>query len=76
MTDLETSIAAIRKWQRHWLLRQYGDNGLVLPENIELSEHIDRLIEAAAPRFMPRTEDEANEAMDNGRNTGGGKMRR
>lgn len=46
MADLETSVKAIRKWQRHWLLRQYGDNGLVLPENLELSGHLDRLISA------------------------------
>jgi hypothetical protein len=29
-----------------------------------------------ADRYMPQTEDEAAEAMDNGRNTGGGTMRR
>jgi hypothetical protein len=29
-----------------------------------------------ADRYMPQTEDEAAELMDNGRNTGGGKMRR
>lgn len=47
MDALEKSAYAVRKWQRHYLLRQYGDNGLVLPENMILSEHIDRLIRAA-----------------------------
>jgi hypothetical protein len=28
------------------LLRQYGDDGRILPENLELSGHIDRLISA------------------------------
>jgi len=46
MADLEASVKAIRKWQRHWLLRQHGENGQVLPENLELSAHIDRLISA------------------------------
>jgi hypothetical protein len=45
-TPLEASVRAIRKWQRHHLLRQFGENGLVLPENMELSQHIDRLISA------------------------------
>jgi hypothetical protein len=45
MPDVEKAAAAIRKWQRHWLLRQYGDNGLVLPENLELSAHIDTLMQ-------------------------------
>lgn len=75
MVTLEMSVDAIRKWQRHFLLRQYGDNGQVLQENLDLSGHIDCVI-ASLPRYMPQTEDEAAEAMDNGRNTGGGKMRR
>lgn len=37
----------IRKFQRHWLLRQYGDNGQVLPENIEVSNAIDALFARA-----------------------------
>jgi hypothetical protein len=41
---LMESITAVRKWQRHWLLRQFGENGQVLPQNLELSSHIDRLI--------------------------------
>lgn len=47
MPELKESVAAIRKWQRHHLLRQFGDNGHVLPENLELSQHIDRVIDAA-----------------------------
>lgn len=37
----------IRKWIRHWLLRQYGENGHVLPENIKLSEHLAALLDYA-----------------------------
>ncbi len=47
MSILQTSIAALRKWQRQWLLRQYGEDGIVLRENVELSEHLDRLLNAA-----------------------------
>jgi hypothetical protein len=49
---LQVSITAIKQWQRHWLLRQYGDDGHVLKQNTELSEHIDRLL-AAAPASPP-----------------------
>jgi len=45
-SPLEDSVKAVRTWQRHYLLREYGDNGHVLPENLELSGHIDRLISA------------------------------
>lgn len=45
---LQVSISAIKKWQRHWLLRQYGDDGHVLKRNLDLSEHIDRVL-AASP---------------------------
>lgn len=44
--SLATSVTALRKWQRQWLLRQYGDDGNVLRENLELSRHLDRVIEA------------------------------
>lgn len=54
---VEESVKVVRQWQRHHLLRQFGDNGLVLPENLELSQHIERLI-AAVPR-LPQSEDEA-----------------
>lgn len=49
MTTITQSVEAIRKWQRHWLLRQFGDNGLVLPESIELSRHIDSVLSAISP---------------------------
>jgi hypothetical protein len=55
--DIENSIDAVRKWQRHHLLRQYGEDGQVLPENIVLSGHIERII-AAIPRFTKEEEDE------------------
>lgn len=42
--ELQESYTAIRKWQRHVLLREYGGDGHVLPENLALSQHIDRLI--------------------------------
>lgn len=53
---LEDSVKAIRKWQRHDLLRQFGENGQVLPENLELSGHIDRLTRRAMPICAPPVE--------------------
>ena len=49
LTEFEKSVNKLRKWQRHWLLRQYGENGHVLPENIELSNALDIVIDEAAP---------------------------
>lgn len=43
--EVQASIFALRKWQRHWLLRQYGEDGKVLADNIELSGHLDRVID-------------------------------
>lgn len=48
--SLERSVIELRKWQCHWLLRQFGENGCVLPENLELSKHIDVVIAAAEPQ--------------------------
>lgn len=61
MTDLEQSVKAIRQWQRHYLLREYGDNGQVLPENLKLSGHIDTLIEQSESLFAALKE--ANEVL-------------
>lgn len=52
MAEIKDSVAAVRKWQRHHLLRQFGDNGHVLPENIELSGHIDALCSAVERPFF------------------------
>lgn len=49
MTTLQEAVNEVRRWQRHYLLRQFGENGHVLPENIKLSRAIDILIEAADP---------------------------
>jgi len=38
----------LRKFQRHWLLRQYGVDGQVLPENLEVSAAIDDVLSALA----------------------------
>ena len=45
-SELARAVSAIRKWQRHWLLRQFGENGTVLRENLELSGCIDVLLSA------------------------------
>lgn len=42
--NVENEVKELRRWQRHWLLRQYGDNGQVLPENIKLSEALDAVL--------------------------------
>jgi hypothetical protein len=42
--ELQESFTAVRAWQRHVLLREFGDNGHVLPVNLELSRHIDRIL--------------------------------
>ena len=42
---LEAAYHYIRMWQRHHLLRQFGDDGLVLSENLSLSAHIDTLLQ-------------------------------
>lgn len=39
------AVDEIRKWVRHSLLRQYGEDGHVLPENMELSEHLAALLD-------------------------------
>jgi hypothetical protein len=49
------SIVAVREWQRHWLLRQFGEDGQVLPENLQLSTHIDRLISSVEQRSVAMT---------------------
>lgn len=41
-------IDILRRFQREWLLRQYGDDGHVLPENLEVSNAIDGLINEVA----------------------------
>lgn len=42
--ELQESFTAIRKWQRHILLREFGDNGQVPPTNLTLSKHIDNVL--------------------------------
>lgn len=39
------SVLELRKWQRHELLRTYGGDGCVLPRNIEISNHLDALLD-------------------------------
>jgi len=53
------------------VIERTGNMGFVVR-----GEPISKVFGTAAAPFVPRTEDEANEQMDNGRNTGGGKMRR
>jgi len=57
-------VDTLRKFQRHHILRQYGENGHVLPENLEVSAALDAvldeakkgdfrwLIEAPGPRYL------------------------
>ena len=49
LTEFEKAVNKLRVWQRRNLLRQYGENGLVLPKNIELSQALDIVINEAAP---------------------------
>lgn len=56
MDELSKSVEAIQKWQRHWLLRQYGDNGQVLSENLELSGHLDRVLSVCLQGYMTADE--------------------
>lgn len=41
---VEEAVNELRRWQRHWLLRQFGENGHMLPENIRLSACLDTVI--------------------------------
>jgi hypothetical protein len=43
---IDNAALELRKWQRHVLLRTYGDNGQVLPENLAISEHLDTVLSA------------------------------
>lgn len=62
LTDFEKAVNKLRIWQRHHLLRQFGDNGLVLPENLELSRSLDRVLEEiCGPGAVP---DDANGPKD------------
>lgn len=54
--DISKSVEAIRLWQRHHLLREYGENGQVLPENLELSEHLDRVLALVPQGYMTSEE--------------------
>lgn len=47
LPDPAEAIAAVRNYQRHFLLRTFGPNGHVIPENVELSEHLTALIDYA-----------------------------
>lgn len=40
-----SAVREIQKWQRHELLRTYGADGHVLPRNIEISGHLDDLLD-------------------------------
>jgi hypothetical protein len=50
MTDAQ--IQALRTFQRHVLLREFGEDGHVLPENLEVSTAIDAVLAAAEPDFV------------------------
>lgn len=41
------AIEVLRRYQRHHVLRQFGEDGHVLPECLEVSNAIDELIEDA-----------------------------
>lgn len=45
--ELCAAIFEVRKWQRHWLMRQFGSDGRVLPENIKLAAHLNIILAAA-----------------------------
>jgi len=44
---VEAAAEALRTWERHDLLREYGPDGCVLPQNIKASENLDIVIRAA-----------------------------
>lgn len=44
--ELKLSVERVREWQRHYLLREYGDDGHVLPKNIEISDDLDAIMRA------------------------------
>ena len=44
-------VDTLRKFQRHHLLRQFGENGRVLPENMEVSTALDAVLAAARGDF-------------------------
>jgi len=44
---LQASIDALRKWQRHSLLREYGEDGIVLSGNLVLSDHLNNVLKVA-----------------------------
>ena len=48
-TRATEAALALRKWQRHTLLRTYGDNGQVVPENIAISGHLETLLSVLPP---------------------------
>ena len=41
------AVKMLRTYQRHRLLREFGDNGLVLAENLDVSQCLDVVIKAA-----------------------------
>lgn len=43
------AVSDLRQWQRHYLLRQYGENGHVLPENLNLSRALDTVLSEVRP---------------------------
>jgi len=45
----QEALDVLRRFQRHRLLREYGTDGQVLPENITVSAALDLLIEEALP---------------------------
>lgn len=44
-------VDTLRKFQRHQLLRQFGDDGQILPENLEVSRALDALFADANKLF-------------------------
>jgi len=42
---INEAVQQLRTFQRHWLLRQYGKDGQVLPENIRVSRALDFVLE-------------------------------
>ncbi len=48
------AVEELRRFQRHHLLRQYGEDGNVLPENLRVSEAIDAVMKALRLDGPPR----------------------